>query len=59
LVCGALIYYPRYINPLTGEFTTAEKVAFILSSESASGDRRDWYLKVVSKLKKIWVELAR
>jgi capsular polysaccharide export protein len=59
LVCGALIYYPRYINPLTGEFTTAEKVAFILSSESASGDRRAWHLKVVSKLKKIWVELAR
>jgi capsular polysaccharide export protein len=59
LVCGALIHYPRYINPLTGEFTTAEKVAFILSSESASGDRRDWYLKLVSKLKKIWVELAR
>lgn len=59
LVCGALIHYPRYINPLTGEFTTAEKVAHILSSESASGDRRAWYLKVVSKLKKIWVELAR
>lgn len=59
LVCGALMRYPRYLNPETGEFTTALKVARILTSESAAGDRRVWHLKAVSKLKKVWVELAR
>lgn len=59
LVCGALTRYPRYLNPETGEFTTALKVARILTSESAAGDRRSWHLKAVSKLKKAWVELAR
>jgi capsular polysaccharide export protein len=59
LVCGALIRYPRYLNPETGEFTTALKVALVLTSDSAAGDRRAWHLKAVSKLKKAWVEIAR
>lgn len=59
LVCGALIRYPRYLNPETGEFTTALKVARILTTDSAAGDRRAWHLKAVSKLKKTWVEIAR
>jgi capsular polysaccharide export protein len=59
LVCGALIRYPRYLNPETGEFTTALKVARVLTSDSAAGDRRAWHLKAVSKLKKAWVEIAR
>ena len=59
LVCGALIQYPRYLNPATGEFTTALKVARILTSSGAAGDERAWHLKTVSKLKKLWVELAR
>ena len=59
LVCGALMRYPRYLNPETGEFTTALKVARILTSESAARDRRAWHLKAVSKLKKFWVESAR
>jgi capsular polysaccharide export protein len=59
LVCGALIKYPRYVNPATGEFTTALKVARLLTSDAAAGDRRAWHLKTVSKLKKLWVELAR
>jgi capsular polysaccharide export protein len=59
LVCGALMRYPRYLNPETGEFTTALKVARILASESPAGDRRAWHLKTVSKLKKLWVQLAR
>ena len=57
LVCGALIRYPRYVNPATGEFTTALKVARILGTGAA--DKRAWHLKAVSKLKKIWVEMAR
>jgi capsular polysaccharide export protein len=59
LVCGALIQYPRYLNPATGEFTTALKVARLLTSDGAAGDERAWHLKTVSKLKKLWVELAR
>ena len=59
LVCGALMHYPRYLNPETGEFTSALKVARILTSGAAAGDRRAWHLKGVSKLKKLWVELAR
>jgi capsular polysaccharide export protein len=59
LVCGALLVYPRYLNPETGEFTTARKVAEILTSSGAAGDRRAWHLKLVSALKKRWVELAR
>jgi capsular polysaccharide export protein len=59
LVCGALIRYPRYLNPETGEFTTALKVAKLLGSPTAVGDRRALHLKLVSKLKKTWVELAR
>lgn len=59
LVCGALMRYPRYLNPETGEFTTALKVARLLTSDSVAGDRRAWHLKAVSKLKKAWVELAR
>jgi capsular polysaccharide export protein len=59
LVCGALIHYPRYLNPETGEFTTALKVARVLTSETTAGDRRAWHLKAVSQLKKAWVELAR
>lgn len=59
LVCGALMRYPRYLNPETGEFTTALKAAEILTLHSAAGDRRAWHLKAVSKLKKLWVELAR
>lgn len=59
LVCGALIRYPRYLNPETGEFTTALKVARLLTSSAAAADKRAWHLKAVSGLKKLWVELAR
>jgi capsular polysaccharide export protein len=59
LVCGALVKYPRYLNPETGEFTTALKVIRILASENAAGDRRAWHLKTVSQLKKVWVRVAR
>ncbi|MEO7100493.1 MAG: capsular polysaccharide biosynthesis protein [Luteolibacter sp.] len=59
LVCGALMKYPRYLNPATGEFTTALKVTRLLTSDGAAGDQRAWHLKTVSKLKKLWVELAR
>ncbi len=59
LVCGALMKYPRYLNPATGEFTTALKVIGILSSGRASADNRAWHLKTVSLMKKLWVKAAR
>jgi capsular polysaccharide export protein len=59
LVCGALVKYPRYLNPATGEFTTALKVTRLLTSDTVTGDRRAWHLKKVSQLKKIWVKIAR
>ncbi len=59
LVCGALIRYPRYLNPETGEFTTALKVARLLTSDATAADKRAWHLKAVSSLKKLWVGLAR
>ena len=59
LVCGALMKYPRYLNPDTGEFTTAFKVVQLLASDKVALDRRAWYLKAVSKLKIIWVKIAR
>ncbi|MES2657374.1 MAG: capsular polysaccharide biosynthesis protein [Verrucomicrobiota bacterium] len=59
LVCGALMKYPRYLNPATGEFTTALKVTRLLTSDSVAGDQRALHLRTVSILKKLWVESAR
>lgn len=59
LVCGALMKYPRYLNPVTGEFTTARKVIAIFSSDGCTVDSRAWHLKSVSFFKKLWVRAAR
>lgn len=59
LVCGAMIRYPRYLNPVSGEFTTAIQVAEILASGGFADERRNWYLKFGSILKMAWVKLAR
>jgi capsular polysaccharide export protein len=59
LVCGALMKYPRYLNPDTGEFTTALKVFQLLASDKVALDRRAWYLKAVSLIKKTWVKITR
>jgi capsular polysaccharide export protein len=59
LVCGAMIRYPRYLNPLSGEFTTAIQVARLLASGRFAGESRAWYLRGVSLLKHGWVRMAR
>ena len=59
LVCGALIKYPRYLNPATGEFTTALKVARLLTSDRAASDQRAPHLRAILRLKKLWVQSAR
>jgi capsular polysaccharide export protein len=59
LVCGAMIRYPRYLNPRSGEYTTAIQVARLLASGGLAGERRNWYLRIGSVLKNGWVKLAR
>ena len=59
LVCGALICYPRYLNPSNGEFTTAIQIARLLARGGLVGGRRAWYLRIVSILKQGWVKLER
>jgi capsular polysaccharide export protein len=59
LVCGALVKYPRYLNPATGEFTTAVKVTRLLTSGGMVGNRRAWHLTALLRLKKIWVRTPR
>jgi capsular polysaccharide export protein len=59
LVCGALVKYPRYLNPATGEFTTALKVTRLLTSDTFVRNLRPWHLRIVSQLKKAWVKAAR
>ncbi len=59
LVCGALLHYPRYLNPETGEFTTALRAAQVLTSPAAAVDRRAAHLRCLSALKKLWVSLRR
>lgn len=59
LVYGAMIAYPRYVNPETGEFTTAEKVVALLASAAVPVDKRAWYLKTILRLKQAWVKRRR
>lgn len=59
LVYGALIKYPNYLNPATGEFTTALKVVRLFSSTSNPCAYRSWYLKVIFCMKRARVRFGR
>jgi capsular polysaccharide export protein len=59
LVCGALIRYPRYLNPNSNEFTTAIQVARLLARGGLIGEPRAWYLRILSILKHGWVKVRR
>lgn len=59
LACGALIRYPRYLNPNSNEFTTAIQIARLIASGKSIGKRRPWYLRIVSILKALWVRIKR
>lgn len=58
LVCGALIRYPRYLDPQSGKYTTAIGIARLLAS-GETGERRNLYLRLGSVFKHGWVKLAR
>lgn len=51
LVYAALIEYPTYLNPKTGEFTSALKVAKLLSDPYFTFDARPNHIKAVGFLK--------
>lgn len=59
LVCGAMIRYPRYLNPESGEFTTAIRVAGLLAGGRRRPEDRPWHLRLLLILKNRWVALAR
>jgi capsular polysaccharide export protein len=59
LLAGAMICYPRYLNPASGEFTTAIQVARLLARGGASGKRPASHLRLVSFFKNGWVKLRR
>jgi capsular polysaccharide export protein len=59
LVCGALIRYPRYLNPQSGEFTTGIRVARMLARGQDRIEQRPWHLRLLLILKNRWVALAR
>ncbi len=59
LACAALILYPTYLNPKTGEFTTALNAAKILKNPDFHHDSRSGFLKLLAKLKSIYHRIKK
>ena len=59
LACAALILYPTYLNPKTGEFTTALNAAKILINPEFNHDSRSGFLKILGKVKSWYNKLRR
>ena len=59
LVCGAMICYPRYLDPRSGKYTTAIRIARLLASGELAQTQPNLYLRLGSVLKNAWVKLAR
>lgn len=57
LTCAALILYPTYLNPHTGEFTTAINAAKILTNPNFKHDSRSGFLKVLARLKSLYYKI--
>jgi capsular polysaccharide export protein len=54
LVYAVLIEYPTYLNPKTGEYTTALNVAKLLADPYFSYDARPLFIKLLAPLKSIY-----
>ena len=54
LVYAVLIEYPTYINPKTGEYTTALNAAKLLADPDFSYDARPLHIKLLAPLKSIY-----
>ena len=59
LACGALILYPRYLNPISSEFTSGIHIARLLARGDFHREHPPWHMRIVSILKHTWVRLAR
>ena len=54
LVYAVLIEYPTYLNPKTGEYTTALNAAKLLADPDFTYDARPLYIKLLAPLKAIY-----
>ena len=54
LVYAVLIEYPTYLNPKTGEYTTALNAAKLLADPDFTYDARPLYIKLLAPLKSIY-----
>jgi capsular polysaccharide export protein len=54
LVYAVLIEYPTYLNPKTGEYTTALNAAKLLADPDFSHDARPLHIKLLAPLKSIY-----
>jgi capsular polysaccharide export protein len=54
LVYAVLIEYPTYLNPKTGEYTTAHNAAQLLADPDFTYDARPLYIKLLASLKSIY-----
>jgi capsular polysaccharide export protein len=54
LVYAVLIEYPTYLNPKTGEYTTALNAAKLLADPDLSHDARPLHIKLLAPLKSIY-----
>jgi len=54
LVYATLIEYPTYLNPKTGEFTTALNAAKLLADPDFSYDARPAYIRMLAPLKRVY-----
>jgi capsular polysaccharide export protein len=59
LVYATLIEYPTYLNPKTGEFTTALNAAKLLADPNFKFDARPRYIKCVGALKSFFNKATR
>lgn len=59
LAAAALIRYPRYLNPQSGEFTTAIQIARLLATAKKDTQLPPAHLRIISLLKAASVKIAR
>lgn len=60
LVTGALLRYPRYVHPQTGEFVEAETIVdYLATQQQPSGGRSPWVLRQLARFGRALVGHAR
>lgn len=59
LVYATLMEYPTYLNPRTGEYTTALNAAKLLANPDYTYDTRPMYIKILGSLKSFYNRCMR